>query len=122
VILIEQRRLRTVQEKPMAMGEPIPIASVSARLDQIVDDIEREGPQAVPVLIERDGRTPAALISTELLMALADDIDALLSAPEIARRLQDHQAIPTSVDEIAALAGLTPPDQPDAGEGSGAGR
>lgn len=62
----------------MVMSQTLPLAEIKAHLSEIVDRIEREHER---VVLTRNGRPAAVLMSPEDLEALEDTLD-LLSQPD----------------------------------------
>src|SRR4051812_4732399 len=80
------------------------------RLGEALRALEMSGSVAEPFLVG-EGRTPqAALISLEMFGLLADEIDTILSAPDIRDRLAATEAsggpITTTLEALAAAAGV----------------
>ena len=73
----------------MVMGETLPLAEIKAHLSEIVDRVEHEHDR---VVLTRNGRAAAVIMSPEDLEALEDTLE-LLSDPatleEIDRARQD---------------------------------
>ena len=73
----------------MVMSETLPLAVIKAHLSEIVDRVEREHDR---VVLTRNGRAAAVIVSLEDLEALEDTVE-LLSDPkaleEIDRARQD---------------------------------
>ena len=75
----------------LVMSETLPLAEIKARLSEIVDRVEREHER---VVLTRNGRPAAVIMSPDDLEALEDTLE-LLSDP---RAMED---IRTARDEIA---------------------
>ena len=67
----------------MVMSETLPLAEIKAHLSEIVDRVEREHER---VVLTRNGRPAAVLMSPADLEALEDTLD-LLSDPEAMKEL-----------------------------------
>jgi antitoxin YefM len=69
----------------MVMSETLPLAEIKARLSEIVDRVEREHER---VVLTRNGRPAAVIMSPTDLEALEDTLD-LLSDPEAMREIAE---------------------------------
>jgi prevent-host-death family protein len=78
------------------MTETLPLAEIKARLSQIVDSIEDQHER---VILTRNGRPAAVLISPDDLQALEDTVE-LLSDPKA------HREIRQAREEIAKGKGI----------------
>ena len=76
----------------LVMSETLPLAQIKARLSEVVDKVEGQHER---IILTRNGRPAAVLISPEDLEALEDTLD-LLSDPsalaEIERAREDLRA------------------------------
>lgn len=68
----------------MVMSETLPLAEIKARISEIVDRIEREHER---VVLTRNGRPAAVIMSPADLEALEDTLD-LLSDPQARKDLE----------------------------------
>jgi prevent-host-death family protein len=68
----------------MVMSETLPLAEIKARLSEIVDRVEREHQR---VVLTRNGRPAAVIMSPADLEALEDTLD-LLSDPQAMKDLE----------------------------------
>lgn len=68
----------------MVVSETLPLAEIKARLSEIVDRIEREHDR---IVLTRNGRPAAVLMSPEDLQALEDTLD-LLSDPTAVKEIE----------------------------------
>lgn len=68
----------------MVMSETLPLAEIKARLSEIVDIVEGQHER---VILTRNGRPAAVLISPEDLEALEDTLE-LLSDPKASREIE----------------------------------
>jgi prevent-host-death family protein len=66
------------------MSETLPLAEIKARLSEIVDRVEGQHER---VILTRNGRPAAVLISPEDLEALEDTLE-LLSDPRVLREIE----------------------------------
>ncbi|MHB8470321.1 MAG: type II toxin-antitoxin system Phd/YefM family antitoxin [Gaiellaceae bacterium] len=66
------------------MSQTLPLAEIKARLSEIVDAVEEQHER---IILTRNGRPAAVLISPEDLEALEDTID-LLSDPKAVREIE----------------------------------
>jgi antitoxin YefM len=78
------------------MSETLPLSVVKARLSQIVDHVEAEQTR---VVLTRNGRPAAVLISPSDLEALEETVD-LLSDPEAMRRIAEGLAALAAGDVV----------------------
>ena len=69
----------------MVMSETLPLAEIKAHLSEIVDRVEREHER---VVLTRNGRPAAIIMSPADLEALEDTLD-LLSDPEAMREIAE---------------------------------
>lgn len=76
----------------MVMSETLPLAEIKAHLSEIVDRVERDHER---VVLTRNGRAAAVILSPADLEALEDTLD-LLSDPEAIRDIDAAR------DDIAA--------------------
>jgi prevent-host-death family protein len=76
----------------MVMSETLPLAEIKAHLSEIVDRVEREHHR---VVLTRNGRPAAVILSPDDLEALEDTLD-LLSDPKALRDIEAAR------DDIAA--------------------
>ena len=72
----------------MVMSETLPLAEIKAHLSEIVDRIEREHDR---VVLTRNGRPAAVIMSPADLEALEDTLD-LLSDPEALTEIEAARA------------------------------
>jgi len=68
----------------LVMSETLPLAEIKAHLSEIVDRVEREHDR---VVLTRNGRPAAVLISPEDLESLEDTLD-ILSDPKAMRAIR----------------------------------
>ena len=76
----------------LVMSETLPLAEIKARLSEVVDKVQGQHER---VILTRNGRPAAVLISPEDLEALEDTLDLLSdpsAAAEIARAREDIEA------------------------------
>jgi prevent-host-death family protein len=71
----------------MVMPETLPLAEIKAHLSEIVDRIEREHER---IVLTRNGRPAAVLLSPDDLAALEDTLE-LLSDPVAVREIRRAQ-------------------------------
>lgn len=87
----------------MVMSNTLPLATIKARLSEVVDRVERQHDR---VVLTRNGRPAAVLISPDDLEALEDTVELLsdkTAMEEIAAARQDAAAGRVfSADEIRA--------------------
>ncbi|MGV9775084.1 type II toxin-antitoxin system Phd/YefM family antitoxin [Streptosporangium sp. NPDC003464] len=102
------------------MSKPLEVRPVSeARADfvPIVTRMGADGLHASPVIVGRRRVPEAAIISYALYELLAEEIDAILSAPQIRQRLAATAAAGgpthTTLEGLAAAAGINPDDLDD---------
>ncbi len=69
----------------MVMSETLPLAEIKAHLSEIVDRVEREHER---VVLTRNGRPAAVIMSPADLEALEDTLD-LLSDPDAMREIAE---------------------------------
>lgn len=88
------RRLRTVGKmtRILVMPETLPLSSVKAHLSELVDRVEGEHER---VVVTRNGRPAAVLISHEDLEGLEETL-AALSDPDLMQQIRQSEA---AVDE-----------------------
>jgi antitoxin YefM len=72
----------------MVMSETLPLAEIKAHLSEIVDRVEREHHR---VVLTRNGRPAAVILSPQDLEALEDTLD-LLSDPESMAEIESSRA------------------------------
>lgn len=72
----------------MVMSETLPLSSVKARLSELVDRVEGEHDR---VVVTRNGRPAAVLISPDDLASLEETLD-VLSDPSLLERIRDGMA------------------------------
>jgi antitoxin YefM len=72
----------------MVMSETLPLAEIKAHLSELVDRIEAEHER---IVLTRNGRPAAVLMSPEDLEALEDTLD-LLSDPAAAKEIRAARA------------------------------
>lgn len=94
----------------MVMPDILPLSAVKARLSEIVDRVEGEHDR---VVVTRNGRPAAVLISHEDLEGLEETL-AVLSDPELMARLREGDAAVAAGDVVALedLAARLRPDEP----------
>jgi prevent-host-death family protein len=68
----------------MVMSETLPLAEIKAHLSEIVDRVEREHER---VILTRNGRPAAVILSPRDLEALEDTLE-LLSDPQVLTEIQ----------------------------------
>ena len=68
----------------LVMSETFPLAHIKARLSEVVDKVEREHER---IVLTRNGRPAAVLISPDDLDALEDTIE-LLADPDALREIE----------------------------------
>ena len=66
------------------MTDTLPLATVKARLSELVDRVEREDDR---IIVTRNGRPAAVLISADDLESLEETL-AILSDPELMERIR----------------------------------
>lgn len=71
----------------MIMSETLPLASVKARFSEMVDRVEHTHDR---IIVTRNGRPAAVLISPEELESLEDTLE-LLSDPDAMRQLDESR-------------------------------
>src|SRR5687768_3763824 len=71
----------------LVMSETLPLASVKARFSEMVDRVEHTHDR---VIVTRNGRPAAVLISPDELASLEDTLE-LLSDPEAMRQLDESR-------------------------------
>jgi len=71
----------------MVMSETLPLASVKSRFSEMVDRVEHTHDR---IVVTRNGRPAAVLISPEDLASLEDTLD-LLSDPEAMAQLDESR-------------------------------
>lgn len=80
----------------LVMSETLPLAQIKARLSEVVDKVEDQHER---IILTRNGRPAAVLISPEDLEALEDTLD-LLSDPKAREEIEGARK------EIAAGQGI----------------
>lgn len=88
----------------MVMSETLPLSSVKAHLSEIVDRVEGQHER---VVVTRNGRPAAVLISTDDLEGLEETL-AVLSDQSLMRRIAEGEEAARSGD-VVALEDLVPP-------------
>jgi antitoxin YefM len=93
----------------MVMTDILPLSAVKARLSEIVDRVEGEHDR---VVVTRNGRPAAVLISHEDLEGLEETL-AVLSDSELMARLREGDAAVAAGDVVALddLAARLRPDE-----------
>jgi prevent-host-death family protein len=71
----------------MVMSETLPLANVKSRFSEMVDRVERTHDR---IVVTRNGRPAAVLISPEDLASLEDTLE-LLSDPDAMRQLDESR-------------------------------
>ena len=71
----------------LVMSKVLPLAEIKARLSEVVDQIEREHER---VVLTRNGRPAAVLMSPDELQALEDTLD-MLSDPKAVKEIRAAQ-------------------------------
>lgn len=89
----------------LVMSEMLPLSSVKAHLSELVDRVEDQHER---VVVTRNGRPAAVLISTHDLDGLEETL-AVLSDTSLMRRIADGEAAASDGD-VVPLSDLTPPD------------
>jgi PHD/YefM family antitoxin component YafN of YafNO toxin-antitoxin module len=88
------------------------ISSTADELRLIAARFAAEGARAEPVVFGRGGRPEAIIISVEQFLTVADQLDSLLSAEEVRRRLQQTAAaggpVLSTLEQLAADTGVRP--------------
>lgn len=79
------------------MSETIPLSAVKARLSEIVDRVEGEHDR---VVVTRNGRPAAVLISPDDLEGLEETL-AVLSDPELMARVRAAEAAVAAGDSVS---------------------
>lgn len=69
------------------MSDPLPLSEVKAHLSELVDQVEQQQDR---IVVTRNGRTAAVLISPDDLAGLEETL-ALLSDPELLARIKQGQ-------------------------------
>lgn len=69
------------------MSETLPLAEVKAKFSEMIDRVERTHDR---IVVTRNGRPAAVMVSTDELAALEDTLE-LLSDPEAMRELAEAQ-------------------------------
>lgn len=82
----------------MVMEDTLPLAEIKARLSEVVDRIEGQHQR---IILTRNGRPAAVLLSPDDLEALEDTLE-ILSNPEAVAEIQRAR------EEIARGGGVTP--------------
>ncbi len=80
----------------MVMSETLPLATVKSKFSEMVDRVEHTHDR---IIVTRNGRPAAVLISPEELESLEDTLD-LLSDPEAMRELAESKSANESGDYI----------------------
>jgi antitoxin YefM len=80
------------------MSETLPLSSVKAHLSELIDRIDAEHER---VVVTRNGRPVAVLISHEDLEGLEETL-AVMSDPDLMARIRDGEAAAAAGD-VAAL-------------------
>jgi antitoxin YefM len=93
----------------MVMSETLPLSSVKAHLSELVDRVEGEHDR---VVVTRNGRPAAVLISHEDLEGLEETL-AALSDPDLMRQIRQSEAAAAegdvvSLDELRGRLGSNP--------------
>jgi antitoxin YefM len=80
----------------MVMAETLPLATVKARLSEIIDRISRQQDR---VIVTRNGRPAAVLLSPDDLESLEETL-AVLSDPQLLRQLKEGQRAASRGDVV----------------------
>lgn len=80
----------------LVMSETFPLSYVKAHLSEITDRIEGEHDR---VVVTRNGRPAAVLISTEDLESLEETL-AVLSDPDLMKRIREGEAAIAAGDAV----------------------
>ena len=80
----------------LVMSETLPLSQIKARLSEVVDKVEGQHER---IILTRNGRPAAVLISPEDLEALEDTLD-LLSDPSAREEIEEAR------EQIAAAQGI----------------
>jgi antitoxin YefM len=80
----------------MVMSETLPLANVKAKFSEMVDRVEHTHDR---IIVTRNGRPAAVLISPDELESLEDTLE-LLSDPEVMRQLDEARHAYKSGDFI----------------------
>jgi len=80
----------------MVMSETLPLANVKAKFSEMVDRVEHTHDR---IIVTRNGRPAAVLISPEELESLEDTLE-LLSDPEAMRQLDEARRAYANGDVI----------------------
>jgi antitoxin YefM len=86
----------------LVMSETLPLSSVKAHLSELVDRVEGEHDR---VVVTRNGRPAAVLISHEDLEGLEETL-AALSDPDLMRQLRQSEAA-VMEDDVVSLDDLS---------------
>jgi prevent-host-death family protein len=94
----------------MVMSETLPLSSVKAHLSELVDRVEGQHDR---VVVTRNGRPAAVLISHEDLEGLEETL-AALSDPDLMRQIRQSEAAVVegdvvSLDDLRGRLGNNPP-------------
>jgi antitoxin YefM len=94
----------------VVMSETLPLSSVKAHLSELVDRVEGEHDR---VVVTRNGRPAAVLISHEDLEGLEETL-AALSDPDLMRQMRQSEAAAAegdvvSLDDLRGRLGSNPP-------------
>lgn len=93
----------------MVMSETLPLSSVKARLSELVDRVEGQHGR---VVVTRNGRPAAVLISHEDLEGLEETL-AVLSGPDLMQQIRQSETAAAegdvvSLDDLRARLGSNP--------------
>jgi antitoxin YefM len=81
----------------VVMSETLPLSSVKAHLSELVDRVEGEHDR---VVVTRNGRPAAVLISHEDLEGLEETL-AALSDPDLMRQIRESEAAVAKGDAVS---------------------
>ena len=84
----------------MVMAETLPLATVKARLSEIIDRISRQQDR---VIVTRNGRPAAVLLSPDDLESLEETL-AVLSDPQLLRQLREGRRAASTGDVVPLQA------------------
>jgi antitoxin YefM len=85
----------------MVMAETLPLATVKARLSEIIDRISKQQDR---VIVTRNGRPAAVLLSPDDLESLEETL-AVLSDPQLLRQLREGRRAAARGD-VVPLQGI----------------
>jgi antitoxin YefM len=89
-------RLGAALTRIVVMSETLPLSSVKAHLSELVDRVEGEHDR---VVVTRNGRPAAVLISHEDLEGLEETL-AALSDPDLMQQIRDSEAAVAAGDVV----------------------